>query len=299
VRLHVINLDGSVAGQAPVAARLADGRAVLHDRRSAGPSLRLWAWDGTFRTFARTLPSWSRGEVVMLGSGDYHHLTAALLGRVETPFTLVHLDNHPDWAWTFPQRHCGSWINAALELPAVQRVVTLGCCSDDLDRPDRGGVNLASLRSGRLSMHPWRRTPTRLRGAADPVPGHVVRDGRLSWTNLCDRPFADVLESLRADVATADIWISIDKDVLAQEHAATNWDQGAMPLSWVTGLIESLAESHRILGVDICGDFSPASHRQPMKWFEARFDQPRSAPSDLSVNEPTNALLLDLLEDAL
>jgi hypothetical protein len=299
MRLRVIDLDGSVVAQEPVATRLAGGSADIDDYRDLGAALRLWAWTGAFRRFGADLPSWREGEVTMLGSGDYHHLTAALVARVETPFTLVHFDNHPDWAWTFPERHCGSWINAALEMPALRRVITIGCCSDDLARPDRAGINLKALRSGRLTMHPWRRPPTRLRGAADPVPGHEVADGQLRWSNLEDRDAEEACADILAGIPTKDVWISIDKDVLAPGEAATNWDQGAMPLAWLTALVEAIAGAHRILGVDLCGDFSPAGHRHPMKWFEARMDQPREAPADLSVNARTNGRLLDLLETVL
>ncbi|MFO1149053.1 MAG: hypothetical protein U1E62_11820 [Alsobacter sp.] len=299
MRLRVIDLDGSTVGQAPVAARLAAGQADLTDCRDVGAELRLWAWTGALRRFAGSLPRWQAGELVLLGSGDFHHLTAALLERVETPLTLVHVDNHPDWAWTFPERHCGSWINAALGLPDVRRVITIGCCSDDLAHPDRAGVNLAALRSGRLAMHPWHRPATRLRGPADPVPGHVVAEGELVWTNLCDTSLEEAAAGVLAGIPTRDVWISIDKDVLAPAEAATNWDQGAMPLDWLTGLVEAVAASHRILGVDLCGDFSPAAHRHPMKWFEARMDQPHGAPPDLSVNARTNGRLLDLLETLL
>ncbi len=48
---------------------------------------------------------------VMLGSGDFHHLSLPLLRRMRTqvPFQLVVLDNHPD-NMRFPfGMHCGSW----------------------------------------------------------------------------------------------------------------------------------------------------------------------------------------------
>jgi arginase family enzyme len=298
MQLTVLDLDGSLTWQAPVRTRLASGEAELVDLRDLGATLRLWAWERDWRRYRARLPAdqGREAQVLMIGSGDYHHLTAAFLERVAEPVTLVHFDNHPDWAWTFPRRHCGSWVNEALSMPHVTRVMTLGCCSDDLAKPDRRGANLRALRDGRLAMHPWRRPPTPLGARAAPVPGHDVHGGHLHWRGLDGRSAAEVATDLLAGIPTDAVWISFDKDVLAEEEAATNWDQGAMPLAFAEDLIAVLAARHRILGVDICGDFSPARHRQPMKWAEARIDQPRVPPAIPAVNEATNARLLGLLE---
>lgn len=49
------------------------------------------------------------------------------------------------------------------------------------------------------------------------------------------------------------LYISIDKDVLSSDYAATDWDQGTMSLN---GLLTQLHKSktHDILGLDICGE---------------------------------------------
>lgn len=57
------------------------------------------------------LPLPAQLGTVMLGSGDFHHLSLPLLQRLHThaPFQLVVLDNHPD-NMRFPfGMHCGSW----------------------------------------------------------------------------------------------------------------------------------------------------------------------------------------------
>jgi arginase family enzyme len=301
MRLSVLDLDGSLTWQSPVKDRVAARQAEVVDLRDIGRALRLWAWDSDFARFAARLPTFGgRGPaVVMIGSGDYHHLTAALLERVAVPVTVVHFDNHPDWAWTFPRRHCGSWVNEALDLPMVVRVVTLGCCSEDLAWPDRRGANLRALRSGKLAMLPWRVAETSLGRRAGPVPGHDVRDGMIHWRTLDGASAQEILARLLPEIPTEAIWISLDKDVLAEDEAATNWDQGAMTLDAVEAVLAGLAARCRVEGVDICGDYSPASHRHPMKWTEALLDQPRRAPSSLAVNEATNERLLSLLERVL
>lgn len=294
----VLDLDGSLTWQAPVARRLADGRASRRDLRPLGKTLRLWAWERDFQRFAASLPERfaDRRQVVLLGSGDYHHLTPALLGRLDREVVVVHVDNHPDWAWTFPARHCGSWVHAALALPQVARVITLGCCSEDLAAPDRGGVSLAALRSGRLVLHPWSHPPTRLGQSAAAVPGHRVEDGHLHWTTLDERSHDEAMGDVLEAIAGRPVWITLDKDVLAPAEAATNWDQGRMPLAALEQALSVLLDHADVVGVDLCGDYSPARHRQPMKWVEALMDQPRQPPGDLSVNEVLNERLLGLLE---
>ena len=50
------------------------------------------------------------------------------------------------------------------------------------------------------------------------------------------------------------IYISIDKDALSPDHAATNWDQGSLSLEHMKAIIEALAQGRKIIGVDICGE---------------------------------------------
>ncbi len=50
------------------------------------------------------------------------------------------------------------------------------------------------------------------------------------------------------------IYISIDKDALSPAHAATNWDQGSLDVAALKEIIAGLAASHKIIGVDICGE---------------------------------------------
>lgn len=296
----VLDLDGSALEQAPVCARRDAGLAATIDMRDLGRALRLWAWRPAFEAFKARLPApGDAPEIFLLGSGDYHHLTAALLERRGEPLTVVHFDNHPDWAWTFPRRHCGSWVNAALGMPQVVRVVTIGCCSDDLERPDRAGANMRALASGRLEIHPWRRSPTRLPHQAPPLPGHRIEGGRLVWRNLAEEDWDVAMARIIATIPTGCVWLTIDKDVLGPEEAATNWDQGSLPLGLLESAITRLANERRIVGVDLCGDYSPPRHLQPMKWAEALLDQPRRPPASTAINAVVNARLLDLLEHVL
>ncbi len=50
------------------------------------------------------------------------------------------------------------------------------------------------------------------------------------------------------------IYLSIDKDVLAVEYAATDWDQGQMGVDELVDIVTQILHHHRVLGVDICGE---------------------------------------------
>lgn len=195
--------------------------------------------------------------LTLLGSGDFHHLTAALLAQIDEPFTLLHFDNHPDWVRLAPRHHCGSWVNRALELPSVARVVTIGPCSKDLVCPEIKGGNVRALAEGRIELYPWRAAPTRIFRRMDSQPC-CRREGRhLVWHNIGAESLSAFLDDLRARVPTDAIWFSIDKDVLRPEDAGTNWDQGEMPLEALLEGVRRLACGKRVLGADLCGDYSP------------------------------------------
>ena len=50
------------------------------------------------------------------------------------------------------------------------------------------------------------------------------------------------------------MYVSIDKDVLCQEDARTNWDQGDMKLEEMELMVEELLNRGVFLGADICGE---------------------------------------------
>ena len=96
------------------------------------------------------------------------------------------------------------------------------------------------------------------------------------------------------------MWITIDKDVLASEDAATNWDQGGMRLNHLLHAIRALAARTRVLGIDVCGEFAKAPHRNWLKRWEAKSDQPppqRWSEQDLLRNAHTNEALITLFEE--
>ncbi|HET6907500.1 MAG TPA: hypothetical protein VFH52_11190 [Rhodanobacteraceae bacterium] len=292
--LRILDTDGSVDLGALREAAPWDSVSVL-DLRDLGPALRLWSRGKTIQAAHERIVRAGdpRPSITFMGSGDYHHLAALLIGRIAEPVSILHLDNHPDWVRLAPRWHCGSWVNRVLELPNVQRVVTVGPCSDDLVNPGRKGGNLAALDSGRLALFPWQHAPSRTRRIAD-GPGHEWREGALHWRNLAERQLPDACDAVVAALPTEAVWITLDKDVLPEREALTNWDQGRMPLEAVLAVIEAVGARKRVLGADVCGEYSPPAHRNLFKRIESRMDQPRRArvqQSELARNSQVDRVL--------
>jgi hypothetical protein len=281
VHLRILDTDDSVdtdtlTSAAPWASVT---RVDLHD---LGPALRLWSRRrniGAARMRIGTAPD-LRPSITFLGSGDFHHLAALLIERIPEPFTVLHFDNHPDWVRLAPRWHCGAWVNRVLDLPNVQRVVTIGPCSDDLVNPGRKGGNLPALDSGRLALFPWQHAPSRARRRIADGPGHAWREGRIHWRNLGERQLEDAVRLVLAAVPTSTVWITIDKDVLPKHEALTNWDQGRMPLAVLTAMLRAVGYHKSILGADICGGYSPPRHVNLLKRIESKLDQPVRTVAD-------------------
>nr|GFD16280.1 hypothetical protein [Tanacetum cinerariifolium] len=87
--------------------------------------------------------------------------------------------------------------------------------------------------------------PSRVWGHVGDGPGHQQAEGHLHWHNLVEVDWPIFLEQLLASLPTQAVWITIDKDVLADEDAATNWDQGALSI-----LLDVIGQLAFKLGLD-------------------------------------------------
>lgn len=302
MHLQILNLDGSLEAQNSLRAAGPWESFSTLDLRDLAPALRLWSRDRSMREArARIAAQAPDGPTVhLLGSGDFHHLAVPLMERAHAPITIVHIDNHPDWVRLAPRWHCGAWVNQALRLPQVARVITLGVCSDDLVRPDLKGGNLPALAAGRVVLFPWRHAPSRVWRRIPDGPGHRYASGHIVWNNLADTGVVAALDGILSLISTPSVWISIDKDVLSEADALTNWDQGQMPLAAVLQIIAAVGARFALTGADICGEYSAPAHRNWFKRWEARMDQPHpvAGVDSLARNEATNRQLLAALAQA-
>ena len=126
LRTRILDLDGSLAPQADLFA-MAPTEWIAAE--GWGPRIRLACPFGQFDRFSGSLGDALSADdpyVTFYGSGDFHHVTLALLRRIREPFNLLVLDKHPDWMRGIPFLHCGTWLRHALRLPHLRRVFHCG-----------------------------------------------------------------------------------------------------------------------------------------------------------------------------
>ncbi|MGZ6018389.1 MAG: arginase family protein [Phenylobacterium sp.] len=301
MRAALLHLDAALTSQETLTAQVNAGGGRGVDARDLGPALRLWSRPQALEQLAerlrQDLPASAGPALVFSGSGDFHHVSPILLTRaIEAAackaVTVLHFDNHPDWVRFANGVHCGSWVGQAARLPGVTKVVTVGVCSPDIRRPSARRVDLDLLTEARLELYAYR----------DPDGAASVELCGQSWPTISAMGEATFAAFLADRIATDAIYITIDKDVLSPDAAATNWDQGQTSLAFLKALIAPLLDSHTLIGADVVGDWSPPIYgggpiARLMKRGEAMLDQPWSRPAApaCAANEDVNLQLLELI----
>ena len=299
MRPVILRLDDALERQTALERRVLDvgGEVAMAD--DLGPAFRLWTRaatrDALKQRLGEELPDRLGGDLVFAGSGDFHHVTPLLIERAVQqacgPVTILHFDNHPDWARIAPGKHCGSWVGAAARMPGVEKVVTVGVCSPDIGRAKAKEGDLSLITEGRLDLYAW----TAPDGGAE-----VELEGR-AWPTVEALGEAGFIQHLEQAIGTRCVYVTLDKDVLAAGDAVTNWDQGRASLDFVINAVRSVCAGRRLLGADVVGDWSePVYGGGAAAWIlkqgEALLDQPwrRPLPEDAdAVNEAANLRLLD------
>ena len=189
---------------------------------------------------------------VLMGSGDFHHLSWPLIERciadkgfsAKHPLRVVVLDNHPD-NMRFPWGvHCGSWVRRVAMHPAVSQVHVAGITSQDIGSGHAWENYLTPLRAGKLSY--WSSgVDTRWAARVGASAGFK----NFSSVSELSAALAQMLNAQNQPT-----YLSIDKDVFAADVVRTNWDQGQMQESEAMALIDALRG--QIRGSDITGDVS-------------------------------------------
>jgi hypothetical protein len=312
VRLLLLHLDDALELQPSFMRTCVLSGGEEHYEKRVGKAVRLWSKDRDLADLGRSISNRRYGhgsgsKLSFLGSGDFHHITALLLddalqGRT-APTTLIHFDNHPDWVKFDGGMHCGSWINRALAMPNISKLITVGVCSNDLRGPERKGANLRWLREGRMELYPYAHSPSRVSGEYGTGGGYSQKGGELHWKTIADLGEENFIGILLDRVKTEAVYITIDKDVLAPDDAATNWDQGQMRLPYLLKLLSELGRRHRIVGADVIGDYSVPSYggnpfARVAKKVEVLIDQPwvtQTPAAKETINSAANHALLEIL----
>jgi hypothetical protein len=258
MRMRILDLDGGLLLQQRLLAQCDPEVVSLADW---GPRIRLACGFSGFGRFERALSdsaSASEPVLTLFGSGDFHHVSLALVRRLAGPFNLLVLDKHPDWMRGIPFLHCGTWLYHAARLPQVRHVFHVGG-ELDFDNHYRWLAPWPLLTSGKVRVFPAVRT---------------FRRG--PWSGIANQPVrpqpdvettAERVEALLAphadDLARWPLYVSVDKDVLVAADAAVNWDSGCLRLDEAAVVLRAFvaAAGGRLAGMDVLGDWSPVRLR--------------------------------------
>jgi hypothetical protein len=112
--------------------------------------------------------------------------------------------------------------------------------------------------------------------------GWVARARKLPFleTDVWIRDAADF--PALAALPALPVYLSLDLDVLSEQYARTDWDQGAMTFHEMETALRALVSSRRILGVDLCGGNTV---------------EKGASPEDLALNASTGEALYGIFRD--
>jgi hypothetical protein len=271
MHIRILDLDGSVVQQQRLLRRT---QAAIATLSTWGPRIRLACSWRRFHRFESALAGHlgsttdHRPALTFYGSGDFHHVSLALLRRLPEPCNLLVLDKHPDWMRGVPLLHCGTWLRRALTLQQVVRIFHLGG-ELDFDNSFRHLAPWADLRSGRITVFPavrQFRSQRWGRVAHEPLrrdPAEPVDAGRI----------ASLVAPWREELAARPLYVSLDKDVMRQDEAVVNWDSGHLITAEVLAVLGAFrARAKRLAGMDVVGDWSPVRveglFRRLLHWVE-------------------------------
>jgi arginase family enzyme len=296
MQARVLDLDGSIARQTQLLRRTG---ALILRLQEWGRNLRLACLHTTLTRFEQQLAEFigsrydTRPFLTFIGSGDFHHVSLALLRRLTGPFNLLVIDNHPDWMRGIPFLHCGTWLYLAAQLPNVQRIFHLGGAVD-FDNAYRWLAPWPMIRSGKIVVAPAKQ--------------HF--HGRL-WDHIAHQPLrrrpdvpagpsilSEWLAPYRAELTAWPLYISLDKDVLTADEAVVNWDSGHLTEAEVMAVLSAFinAADGSLAGMDVVGDWSPVRLRG---WMRRLLHWTEHPPLTIDPNEAARrnqALNLRLLE---
>jgi hypothetical protein len=298
MQIRILDLDGSVTAQQEFVRR---SDATVVPMQDWGPHIRIACSFGAYGGFESAFGKrWSDDPkepmLTFYGSGDFHHVTLALLRRLQMPFNLLMLDKHPDWVRLIPFMHGGTWLSHALRLPNLRRVFHLG--GDlDFDNEFRWLAPWRRLRDGTVTVVPAVRSFTRGQWRAIPnAPLRQTTDEPLKAARL-----DELLGHARSDLARHPLYISLDKDLMRATDAIVNWDSGHLELNDVRCILNWFLSAcgGRLAGMDVLGDWSPVRVRGLLRHVLHWTEHPALSVTPAAAaecNEATNCSLLETVQ---
>ncbi len=298
-----LNIDGSLEHQPRLTAQCA---ATL-DLSALENSLRLRASKKGREALAEKLrelrSQFPDPWLTYYGSGDFHHLSLSLLQSLSPPdpFTLILIDNHPDWFKEWPTHHCGNWVSGALKLPNLSHIIMIGQDSEDLRPSKYFTAPFRELTTGKVTLHPLQRESVKVPrwAKADALPDRAQRHWwgtKLNFQTVYEVGVSELFREVAEKFAGQNIYISIDKDCLDTADAIADWEQGGLRTVDVAAGVRGLVEHCNIIGADICGEHAARPLEGLIKRADAGRLFIRSTPcsdADRQKNERTNLALME------
>ena len=200
-----------------------------HDCSAIGGSRLYCSRDAGKKIKALIAPAGVSG-IHFIDSGDYHYISKIMTDFIKEPFTLVLIDHHTDMqdaSLGGDILSCGNWAKKVLqENPYLQKLVLIGQEKKALDK----------LQSGARQQE---------------------TDGKLVDSFIIGKPLFNIYlykdNGYYNSPDEVPVYISIDKDVLDEKYAVTNWDQGKMSMGMLEQILKTLVTEYDVIGVDICG----------------------------------------------
>lgn len=156
-----------------------------------------------------------------MDSGNYHYVTYLLLEHIKEPFTLVLFDHHTDMQPPLMEGmlSCGSWVCSVLEENVyLQEILLIGAKEESI----------------RQIECPYKE-----------------RIRTISEEELIQNTWEEIL----THYIHYPVYISIDKDVIDDQEAYTNWDQGMLSLQMLQTMYAWMRRNHKVIGIDVCGEY--------------------------------------------
>jgi hypothetical protein len=300
MRARILDLDGSMPSQTGLLARC---HPIIRPLANWGPPIRIACSFAKFRRFEQALGRLLGGDtdseptLTFSGSGDFHHVSLALVRRLRKPVNLLVIDNHPDWMKGVPFLHCGTWLYHAARLPWVKRIFHVGG-DVDFDNGFRWMAPWRLLRDQKIIVFGARR---RFKGRPwDTVVNKPLREaGELTMSG---HQMEQLLGPYAEELSQFPLYISLDKDVLPVSEAAVNWDSGHLTLEETGKVLKAFGQAARgkLAGVDIVGDWSPVQVQGLLPWTFHLTEHPALSVDPLEAsnrNERANLFLLACLNE--
>ena len=204
-----------------------------------------------------------------LGSNSFHYLTLKNLGKIKEEFVLILIDAHSDLSPHTEKVNCGSWVNFALKLHRVKKVIWLGG-SLGIKNEANNWINFFWIKKRKFFVFPaysfrsyFKVKEKKIaKNFKDWKEGKNVRFDKLGnffgfpgiylyWFTYKEAIKEGILKEL---IDKDKIFISIDLDVLEEKEAyPTPWGNGLLSWKDLLQIVDYLQDNFEILGWDICG----------------------------------------------